>query len=220
MNTSPSDHIPQEAFDWYDEYAHGLMDRRTFMKKLGGLAALGFSMAVLTSALLPNYALAEQVSFNDDDITATYEEFDSPNGHGKGKGYLATPKNIEGKLPVVLVVHENRGLILQVNTLGGQINNSEFEVNSSYPHRAFPYLGELQAYPNTTKQQAPLVKAFQEIQTIFTNNGIDRHYRNYPDINFDNWEYAYYRDNYAKLQSIKKKYDPNNVIWHDQSVKV
>ena len=110
MNTSPSDHIPQEAFDWYDEYAHGLMDRRTFMKKLGGLAALGFSMAVLTSALLPNYALAEQVSFNDDDITATYEEFDSPNGHSKGKGYLATPKNIEGKLPVVLVIHENRGL--------------------------------------------------------------------------------------------------------------
>ena len=61
MNTPQSDHIPQEAFDWYDEYEyeHGLMDRRTFMGKLGGLAALGFSMSVLTSALLPNYALAE-----------------------------------------------------------------------------------------------------------------------------------------------------------------
>lgn len=110
MNTSPSDHIPQEAFDWYDEYAHGLMDRRTFMKKLGGLTALGFSMAVLTSALLPNYALAEQVSFNDDDIKATYEEFASPDGHGKGKGYLVTPNKVVGKLPVVLVIHENRGL--------------------------------------------------------------------------------------------------------------
>ena len=110
MNTPQSDHIPQEAFDWYDEYAHGLMDRRTFMKKLGRLAALGFSMTVLTSALLPNYAFAEQVSFNDDDIKATYEEFDSPNGHGKGKGYLAVPSKIEGKLPVVLVIHENRGL--------------------------------------------------------------------------------------------------------------
>lgn len=110
MNSSQIDHIPQEAFDWYDEYAHGLMDRRTFMKKLGGLAALGISMSVLTSALLPNYALAEQVSFNDDDIKATYEEFDSPNGHGKGKGYLAVPSKIEGKLPVVLVIHENRGL--------------------------------------------------------------------------------------------------------------
>ena len=110
MNSPQIEHIPQEAFDWYDEYAHGLMDRRTFMKKLGGLAALGISMSVLTSALLPNYALAEQVSFNDDDIKATYEEFDSPNGHGKGKGYLAVPSKIEGKLPVVLVIHENRGL--------------------------------------------------------------------------------------------------------------
>ena len=110
MNSPQIDHIPQEAFDWYDEYAHGLMDRRTFMKKLGGLAALGISMSVLTSALLPNYALAEQVSFNDDDIKATYEEFDSPNGHGKGKGYLAVPSKIEGKLQIVLVIHENRGL--------------------------------------------------------------------------------------------------------------
>ena len=110
MNSPQIDHIPQEAFDWYDEYAHGLMDRRTFMKKLGGLAALGISMSVLTSVLLPNYALAEQVSFNDDDIKATYEEFDSPNGYGKGKGYLAVPSKIEGKLPVVLVIHENRGL--------------------------------------------------------------------------------------------------------------
>jgi len=110
MNSPQIDHIPQEAFDWYDEYAHGLMDRRTFMKKLGGLTALGISMNVLTSALLPNYALAEQVSFNDDGIKATYEEFDSPNGHGKGKGYLAVPSKIEGKLPVVLVIHENRGL--------------------------------------------------------------------------------------------------------------
>lgn len=110
MNTPRSDHIPQEAFDWYDEYAHGLIDRRTFMRKLSGLAVLGFSISVLTSALLPDYALAEQVSFNDEDIKATYEEFDSPDGHGKGRGYLVVPSNLSGKLPVVLVIHENRGL--------------------------------------------------------------------------------------------------------------
>lgn len=57
--------IPQEAFDWYDEYAHGLIGRREFMRRLSSLVALGFTMSVLTSALLPNYALAEQVSFND-----------------------------------------------------------------------------------------------------------------------------------------------------------
>lgn len=119
---------------------------------------------------------------------------------------------------VIKKVHDNPGLILQVNTLGGQINNANFESNSCYPHRAYPYLGELQAYYDKPSQEARLVNAFQDIQQTFTNNGIDRHYRNYPDINFENWEYAYYRENYTRLQKIKKKYDPNNVIWHEQSV--
>lgn len=102
--------IPQEAFDWYDEYAHGLMDRRTFLTKLSGLAALGFSMSMLTASLLPNYALAEQVSFNDEDIVAEYAKFPSPKGHGEGRGYLVKPSKLEGKAAVVLVIHENRGL--------------------------------------------------------------------------------------------------------------
>ena len=108
--TENKNHIPQEAFDWYDEYAHGGMDRRTFMKKLGTLAAVGYSMAVLTSALLPNYALAEQVSFNDSDIVASYEVFDAPKGHGEGRGYLVKPTTKMANYPVVLVIHENRGL--------------------------------------------------------------------------------------------------------------
>lgn len=110
MQDSKSVNIPQEAFDWYDEYAHGVIDRRTFMGRLGKLGVAGLSMGVVSSALLPNYALAEQVSFNDDSITATYAEFDSPEGHGKGKGYLVLPKEMSDKTPTVLVVHENRGL--------------------------------------------------------------------------------------------------------------
>ncbi|MEZ8823978.1 dienelactone hydrolase family protein [Vibrio amylolyticus] len=102
--------IPQEAFDWYDEYAHGVINRREFMTRLSGLVALGFTMSVLTSALIPNYAQAEQVSFNDPSITASFATFSSPNGHGEGKGYLVIPKEAKGPLPVVLVVHENRGL--------------------------------------------------------------------------------------------------------------
>jgi carboxymethylenebutenolidase len=102
--------IPQEAFDWYDEYAHGFIDRRTFMSRLAGLAGVGLSMGVLTGALLPNYALAEQVSFNDPDITASFETFESPNGHLEGRGYLVKPTSLSGKLAAVLVVHENRGL--------------------------------------------------------------------------------------------------------------
>lgn len=102
--------IPQEAFDWYDEYAHGDIDRRTFMTRLATLAGAGFSLSVLTGALLPDYALAEQVSFNDPDILATYEKFESPDGHLEGRGYLVRPAERTGQGPAVLVAHENRGL--------------------------------------------------------------------------------------------------------------
>lgn len=102
--------IPQQAFDWYDDYAHGDISRRTFLSRLGSLSVAGLTLGAVTSALTPNYALAEQVSFNDGDIKATYQEFDSPNGHGKGRGYLVVPSKLDGKAPTVLVVHENRGL--------------------------------------------------------------------------------------------------------------
>jgi len=118
--------IPDEAFDWYDEYAHGDIDRRTFLKKLAGMAGAGVTLAMLSSALLPNYALAEQVSFNDESITATYETFASPQGHGEGRGYFVTPKNINGKLPVVLVVHENRGLNPYVKDVARRLAKAGF----------------------------------------------------------------------------------------------
>lgn len=104
--------IPQEAFDWYDEYAHGDIDRRTFLSRLGTLGVTGLSLSVIAKSLTPNYALAEQVSFNDPEITASYLEFESPSGHGTGRGYLVLPKGVSAsnKSPAVLVAHENRGL--------------------------------------------------------------------------------------------------------------
>ena len=102
--------IPQEAFDWYDEYAHGEIDRRTFLSRLATLAGTGISMNLLAGALIPNYALAEQVSFNDPDIYASYATFKSPDGYLEGQGYLVTPSKLAGKVATVLVVHENRGL--------------------------------------------------------------------------------------------------------------
>jgi len=129
--------------------------------------------------------------------------------------------DIEGCIETVIQkVHENRGLIYQVNTLGGEIANPDFKAVSAYPHRSYPYLSELQAYYEKDSQGKKLVPAFQEIQTIFANHGISAHYRNYPDINFENWETAYYGANYKRLQEVKRKYDGENVIWHGQSVKV
>ena len=87
--------VPQEAFDWYDEYAHGMIDRRTFMTRLGTLTAAGFTMASLLAVLMPDYAAAEQVSFNDPAIKATYETFPSPQGHGEGRGDLVVPTAVK-----------------------------------------------------------------------------------------------------------------------------
>lgn len=133
--------IPQEAFDWYDEYAHGFIDRRTFMARLAGLAATGISMSVLTAALLPNYAEAEQVSFNDPDIKARYVKFPSPKGHGEGQGYLVTPAGLEDRAPAVLVIHENRGLNPYIKDVARRLAKSgflAFAPDALYPLGGYP----------------------------------------------------------------------------------
>jgi len=139
--TTPVRPIPQEAFDWYDEYAHGLIDRRTFLNRLSGLAAAGISLSVLTASLLPNYAEAEQVSFNDPDIKARYEKFPSPQGHGEGRGYLVTPTQRDGALPTVLVVHENRGLNPYVKDVARRLAKAgfiAFAPDALYPLGGYP----------------------------------------------------------------------------------
>jgi len=118
--------IPQEAFDWYDEYAHGLISRREFFNRLSTLTVLGFSVSVLAAALIPNYALAEQVSFNDPDIKAEYETFPSPDGHGEGRGYLVVPSSVTESTGTVLVVHENRGLNPYVKDVARRVAKAGF----------------------------------------------------------------------------------------------
>ncbi len=118
--------IPQEAFDWYDEYAHGLISRRVFLSRLSSLAIAGLSISVLSAALLPNYAQAEQVSFNDPEIQAEYASFPSPKGHGEGRGYLVTPKSLTGSTGVVLVVHENRGLNPYIKDVARRVAKAGF----------------------------------------------------------------------------------------------
>jgi carboxymethylenebutenolidase len=132
--------IPQEAFDWYDEYAHGLIDRRTFITKLSTLAAVGFTTSFLLDSLLPNYALAEQVSFNDPSITAKYIKFSSPKGHGEGKGYLVKPNALD-KAPAVLVVHENRGLNPYIKDVARRLAKEgflAFAPDALYPIGGYP----------------------------------------------------------------------------------
>ncbi len=133
--------IPQEAFDWYDEYAHGKISRREFINRLGGLAVLGFSVTALVDVLTPNYALAEQVSFNDPDIKASYQTYPSPNGHGEGRGYLVMPKNKTSKSPSVLVIHENRGLNPYIKDVARRLAKDgfiAFAPDALYPLGGYP----------------------------------------------------------------------------------
>ncbi|MBN9090313.1 MAG: dienelactone hydrolase family protein [Reyranella sp.] len=100
------DWIDQRVFDLYDEYCHGRMDRRTFLQQ-AALVAGGLAMA---QALMPRYANAQTISFTDERIKGQYVTYPSPGGNsGTMRGYLAQPKGT-GPFPVVLVVHENRGL--------------------------------------------------------------------------------------------------------------
>jgi len=99
--------IDQRVFDLYDEYCHGRIDRREFLARSAALVVGGLAMA---QALLPRYALAQTISFTDTRIKAQYVNYPSPGGNsGQMRGYLVQPA-VAGPFPVVLVVHENRGL--------------------------------------------------------------------------------------------------------------
>ncbi len=154
--------IPQEAFDWYDEYAHGIIDRRTFLARLATLSA-AIPLATLTAALTPNYAMAEQVSFNDPDITATYSLFPSPLGHGEGRGYLVTPSGMEGEAPAVLVIHENRGLNPYVKDVTRRLAKAGFVAFA--PDALYPVGG----YPGNDDQGRSMQRALdrQKIEQDF-----------------------------------------------------
>ncbi|PRA62355.1 dienelactone hydrolase [Pseudomonas sp. MYb187] len=99
-----------ELLELYDYYAHGRIDRREFLDRAAAFAFAGMTAGALLASLSPDYALAEQVSFTDPDIVADYILYPSPKGHGQVRGYLVRPAKAQGKVPGVVVVHENRGL--------------------------------------------------------------------------------------------------------------
>lgn len=102
--------FPQELLDYYDYYAHGKISKREFLQLATRYAVGGMTALALFNLLKPNYALATQVEFTDPDILPEYIHYPSPNGHGEVRGYLVKPTKVEGKVPAVVVVHENRGL--------------------------------------------------------------------------------------------------------------
>jgi carboxymethylenebutenolidase len=101
---------PQELLDLFHEYQHGDIDRRKFLDRARKFAVGGVTAMALFESLKPNYAWAQQVPKDDSRLKLEYATVPSPQGNGTVRGYLARPANTSGKLPGVLVIHENRGL--------------------------------------------------------------------------------------------------------------
>src|SRR5262245_36035813 len=99
-----------EVLILFDAYVHGAIDRRGFLDKAGKYAVGGVTAAMILDALNPKFAEAQQVPTDDKRIRTESVEYGSPQGYGKMRGYLVKPASATGKLPAILVVHENRGL--------------------------------------------------------------------------------------------------------------
>ena len=110
MERKKATDYPQELLDHFDKYVHGDINRREFLDRANKYAVGGVSAVALWESLKPNYALAQQVPTDDARIKVGYETVSSPQGNGSIKGYFARPAKPAGKLPGVLVIHENRGL--------------------------------------------------------------------------------------------------------------
>jgi len=123
--------LPTEAIELYNDFIHGEISRRAFIdglqKVVGGLAVAG-----IVDALMPNYALGQQVARNDDRIKASYETVPSPKGNGSIKGYLVRPISADtrsetpSKLPGIIVIHENRGLNPHIEDIARRLALANF----------------------------------------------------------------------------------------------
>jgi carboxymethylenebutenolidase len=110
MKRMKASDFPQEVLDIFDHYVHGEISRRDFVDRAARFAVGGMSAAAMLELLRPNYALAQQVPKDDARIRAEYLSYPSPKGSGTMRGYFVKPANAPGKLPGIVVIHENRGL--------------------------------------------------------------------------------------------------------------
>jgi carboxymethylenebutenolidase len=121
MDRKTSADFDQELLNLFDEYVHGDIDRRGFLERATRYAVGGMTASMLLDALSPKFAEAQQIPKDDARIRASTVEFSSPKGQGKMRGYLVRPAKGSGKLPGVLVVHENRGLNPHIEDIARRI---------------------------------------------------------------------------------------------------
>ena len=121
MDRKTSADFDQELLNLFDKYVHGDIDRRGFLERAARYAVGGMTASMLLDALSPKFAEAQQIPKDDARLKASTVEFLSPKGQGKMRGYLVRPAKASGKLPGVLVVHENRGLNPHIEDIARRI---------------------------------------------------------------------------------------------------
>lgn len=148
-----------EVLKLFDKFVHGLIPRREFLKSATRFAVAGATAEGLLEALSPRFAEAQQVAGNDSRIIAKYVEFPSPKGYGTLRGYLVKPAKARGKLPTVLVVHENRGLNPHIEDITRRLALDDFIAFA--PDALFPLGG----YPGDEDKARELFPKLDQAKT-------------------------------------------------------
>jgi len=150
----------QDLLILFDAYVHGAIDRRGFLDGAAKYCAAGVTASMLLDELSPKFAEAQQVPADDKRLTTERLEYDSPQGSGKMKGYLARPADAKGKkLPVVVVVHENRGLNPHIEDIARRI------ALDGYMAFAPDALTPLGGYPGTEDEARNLFPKLDQTKT-------------------------------------------------------
>jgi carboxymethylenebutenolidase len=149
----------QDLLILFDAYVHGVIDRRSFLDQAKKFAVGGVTAAMLLDQLSPKFAEAQVVPRDDPRLAAEYVEFDSPNGYGKARGYLARPNDAKGKLPAILVIHENRGLNPHIEDVTRRLALENFTVFA--PDALFPLGG----YPGDEDKARELFSTLDQTKT-------------------------------------------------------
>jgi carboxymethylenebutenolidase len=126
MERKKASDFPPEVLKLFDGYIHGFISRRDFLDRAAKYAAGGFTAAAMLESLRPNYAFAQQVAKDDPRIKTEYLTYPSPQGSGIMRGYFARPATAGGKLPGVIVYHENRGLTPHIEDIARRLAVANF----------------------------------------------------------------------------------------------
>lgn len=178
MNRKTAKDYDPEVLRLFDKYVHGMISRRDFLRRAARFAVGGMTAAALLESLAPRFAQAQQVPAGDPRIRAKYLEYPSPEGYGVLRAYLVQPANAKGKLPTVLVVHENRGLNPHIEDIARRLAVDDFIAFA--PDALFPLGGypgdedrarELFAKLDQDKTRADFIAAAGILKNLPEGNG-------------------------------------------------